>query len=119
MIDYNDELAALVASGCTIREAAKRLEIGEATAYRRSEKPQFRQRVNELRAASLAASVGKITSLVDESLDVVRSILQNGSDRDKLAASKIVLSSVGPLSELAELRQRITALETRGLKLHG
>ena len=119
MIDHADELALLVASGLTVREAAKQLGISESTAYRRSERPDFKQRVAEIRSEALSASVGRLSALVADAVGALEAILRNGSDRDRLAASRIILSSVSPMMELSELRQRIDALESRGLKLHG
>jgi transposase len=119
MIDHADELALLVASGLTVRQAAKQLGISEATAYRRSEKPDFKQRVAEIRSEALSASVGRLSALVADAVGALEAILRNGSDRDRLAASRTVLGSVAPMMELSELRQRIDALEQRGLKLHG
>jgi hypothetical protein len=119
MIDNQDELALLVASGLTIRQAAKQLGISEATAYRRSERSDFKQKVAEIRSEALSASVGRLSALVADAVTALEAILRNGSDRDRLAASRIILSSVSPMMELSELRQRIDALESRGLKLHG
>lgn len=120
MIDNFDELSILVASGSTIRAAAKQLQISEQTAYRISEKPAFRTRVNELRSQALSAAVGRLSVLVSDAVECLSSIMANGSDRDKLTAAKTVLAAIAPLTELAELRHRIAALESQGgLKIHG
>ena len=43
--------------------------------------------------------------------ELMQSILDTGEDKDKIVAAKAILSSLGPISELAELRARLDRLE--------
>ena len=56
-----EELAAAVAGGKTIREAAAELGIAERSAYRTSSTEEFRSRVAELRSEIAGVAVGKLT----------------------------------------------------------
>ncbi len=55
----DDRLAAGLARGLTIRDAAAAAKVSERTAHRRNKDPRFRERVSELRREMLSAAAGR------------------------------------------------------------
>ncbi len=104
-------IALLVASGKTIKEASEELSIPERTAYRYSSLPAFRQTVGQLRSAALDASVGEITTATSLAVRKLVELLED--PQHCLQAAKALLTNATPLSDLGELRQRITELEAK------
>jgi hypothetical protein len=58
-------------------------------------------------------AVGILGSAAGEAVTALRSIANDASQKpsDRIAAAKAILSTVAPISELAELRQRLDAIE--------
>ena len=107
-----EELAAAVASGSTIRAAAAELGIPERSAYRTSCTEEFRIRVAALRSEIASVAVGKLTSAASQAVDTLRELLGSTNEpKVRIDASKLILNSLGPLTEHCELRQRLDSLE--------
>ena len=109
---FFERLAAHVAAGSTVRAAAEACGCSERQGYRVSATPEFRTRVSELRAEMTSRVVGALSAAAAEAVATIRTML--GSEYDpsvRLNAAKSILNALGPMSELAELRQRIDALE--------
>jgi hypothetical protein len=83
------------------------------TAYNTSAQPAFKQRVAELRSEITFQAVGRLSSASSQAVGVLVELLGDEHEpKDRLAAAKAVLSMLGPVSELSELRSRIDALES-------
>jgi len=108
---FYEILAVGVASGSTIANAAIQAGCSVSHAYRLAQRPQFRQRVGELRSEASDRAVGLLAEAAVEAVSVLRQSLQSERPADRIAAAKSILSSVGPMSELHELRERLTKLE--------
>lgn len=107
-----EELAAAVAGGSTIRAAAAEFGIPERSAYRTSGTEEFRSRVAELRSEIASVAVGKLTSAASQAVDTLCELLDATNEpKVRLDASKLILASLGPLTEHCELRQRLDSLE--------
>ena len=102
-------LAVQVACGKSIRDAAEEIGCSERQAYRLSSTPEFNRRVAEIRTAALDAATGLISDAT--SLAVRKLVALLDDPHVALGAAKAILSNVGPLSELGELRKRLDALE--------
>ena len=105
-------LAAHVAAGSTVRAAAESCGCSERQGYRVSATPGFRSRVAEIRSEMTSAAVGQLSAAVSAAVTTIRKLL--GEDYEptvRLNAAKAILNTLGPLSELGELRQRSDALE--------
>jgi len=115
MIDndrFSELLAIRLASGSTIRDACAEIGCSEPTGYRLAKRPEFLARVNELRAQFTSQAVGKLTVAANHAADALVALL--GADQDpaiRLQASKAILNALGPMSELAELRERLDRIE--------
>lgn len=105
-------LAAQVATGKSIRQAAQTCGCSVDRAYELSRTIDFRQLVGQLRTEALAQTVGRLSAIATESVDVLSELLKpEQQPSTRLAAAKAVLSSLAPVSEVAELRQRMDELE--------
>lgn len=107
-----EELAAAVASGSTIRSAAAEIGCSERSAYRLSGSSEFKSRVASLRSEIASVAVGKLTSAAAKAVDTLQELLDSANEpKTRIDASKLILSSLGPLTEHCELRQRLDSLE--------
>lgn len=115
---FGELLAVEVAGGSTIREAAAAVGCSESVAYHLSSTPEFRQRVNEIRSEITAGAVGSLTAGARQAVETLRVLLSSSEEPSiRLQAAKAILSLVGPLSELGELRQRLDSLEAANNQL--
>lgn len=116
MADYGEKwhpLAALVASGRTVKDGAEELGIAERTAYRWAGESEFKSRVSELRSVMASEAVGKLTSAASEAVDTLRELMNEGHEaKTRLDAAKMILANLGPVTEAAELRTRVDELES-------
>jgi hypothetical protein len=109
----DEALALALASGQTLRDAARAVGIGERTAARRWADPAFRRRVTETRSALFAEAVGRLAVLAGKAADALGELLTSGRDLVKLQAAKGVLELGPKLREAGELAERLDALERR------
>jgi hypothetical protein len=108
----SEALALAIATGRTVKAAAHEIGCSERSAYRYSALPRFRQRVAELRSEITAASVGVLTEGASQAAATLVSLLSEAHEPSiRLQASKAILASLAPVSELGELRSRIDAIE--------
>jgi hypothetical protein len=107
----DDGFALAIASGTSIKEAARSAGISESTAYRRLKDPAFRRRVSEIRTSFLNEAVGRLSEAANEAVSTLKALLTSGSDSVRLSASRAILELGPKLREQAELEERITALE--------
>ena len=109
-----EALAVAIAAGATVRAAADELGIAERTAYRQSGSPEFKCRVSAIRAELTFAAVGSLAAGASEAVATIRELLTAENEPAiRLNAAKAILTQLGPLSELGELRQRLEALEAK------
>ena len=105
-------LAVAVAGGSSIRDAARSCGCSERQGYRLSGSAEFKQRVAALRSEMTSAAVGELSSAASEAVQTIRGLLADTNEPAvRLNAAKAILNALGPLSELAELRVRLDALE--------
>src|SRR4051812_1185343 len=73
----DDQLAALLATGLTVRDAAKRAGVAERTAWRRMEDAAFKARVAELRAALFADTLEQVNGGLNEAFRELRALTRH------------------------------------------
>jgi phage terminase small subunit len=108
-------IAALMSSR-NVAAAAQAAGVGLRTLHRWLDDPAF---VAELQAAERQAIDGAIRQLADLSglaVDTLRSAMNDAGAAHavKIRAADIALARLIPLKELADLEQRIAALEAKG-----
>ena len=67
----DDALAAAVAAGTSIKDAARAAGVSERTAYRRQHDPDFRRRVAEIRSRFLSDAVGRLAAASTEAVSTL------------------------------------------------
>ncbi len=114
-----ERLAVLVAAGATVRDAVAEVGCSESTGYRMARTSDFQQRVAAIRSEVAQAVVGKLTDAATRAADCLVELLDDQQPASiRLQASKAILTHLQPLTELAELRDRVDALEqSRSLKV--
>lgn len=105
-------LAVQVAGGQSIKAGADIVGCSIQTAYNLSSQPEFRARVAELRGEITSGAVGTLTAGASQAAATLCELLDATSEPSiRLQAAKAILATVGPITELGELRQRLDALE--------
>ena len=104
-------LAVAVASGQAIKDAAEDCGFSVSRAYHVSASVDFKCRVSEIRQQVLDGAVGRLNAAATRAVDALIAVLDSGEDKDRITAAKTVLSLLGPISELGELRARLDRLE--------
>lgn len=107
-------LAASVAAGSSIRDAAQAAGCSESNAYTISRTPEFRTQVASIRNEAIAAAVGVLSDAASKAAKTLVALLDEEFEaKDRLAAARLILANLGPVSEIGELRERITKIESQ------
>ena len=107
-------LAASVAAGSSIRDAAKMAGCSESNAYALSGSDEFRNEVARIRDAALTQAVGKLSdAAVKAATTLVELLGPENEAKDRLTAARLILSNLGPVTDLGELRDRIARIESQ------
>jgi len=107
-------LAASVAAGSSIRDAAKMAGCSESNAYAISGSDEFRAEVARIRDAALTQAVGKLSdAAVKAATTLVELLGPDNEAKDRLTAARLILSNLGPVTDLGELRDRISKIESQ------
>jgi hypothetical protein len=106
-------LLLALASGRTVRAAARAAGIGERTATRRLADPAFRRRVSELRAEMVERALGRAAWGMRAAADTLRQLLRAEKESVRLGAARALLELTVKLRESVELEQRLRAVEER------
>ncbi len=105
-------LAVAVASGSTVKAAAESCNCSERQGYRISAMPEFKSRVADIRSEMTSQAVGELSAAASEAVATIRELLASTNEPSvRLNAAKAILNALGPLSELGELRERLSVLE--------
>lgn len=109
----SERLAALVASGATVRAAGKAVKLSERQAYRLSAVPEFKARVAELRSAMTSAAAGRLADGMEEAAKALRQLVRSPTADVKLKAAKTLIELGLKVAEVTDLRARLEAIEAR------
>lgn len=109
----DEVLAAAVAAGHTLRDAAKLAGVGERTASRRWAEPGFQRKIVALRAAMVERALGRLSDGMTQAADKLRELLDARSEAVRLGAARSLLELGVKLREAVELEQRVAGLEAR------
>ena len=107
-------LAASVAAGSSIRDAAKAAGCSESNAYTISRSQEFKSQVATIRNDAIATAVGVLSNAASKAAQTLVDMLSEEHEaKDRLAAARLILANLGPIAELGELRERITQIESQ------
>jgi hypothetical protein len=106
------KLLLALACGATVEAAARQAGVSESTAYRRLADIAFQQQLRALRADMVQRTAGTLTAAAGEAVRTLLELLKPGvAASTRLGAARAVLESGVKLREIAELEQRLAALE--------
>ena len=107
----DSQLILALASGCSVREAARLAGLGERTAHRRVKEPAFRHRVAAVRDEQFQRATAALAEAATEAVATLRALLDSGSVSAQLGAARAILEHGHRLREQVELVTRISVLE--------
>jgi hypothetical protein len=110
----DDRLLALLACGVTVEAAAQQAGVGAATVYRRLKDRRFRRRLQQVRADFVQRTAGTMTAVATEAVRTLVELLKVTSPAPvRLGAARAVLEIGMKVREVADLEERMAALEER------
>jgi len=110
----DDALLLALACGATVESAARQCRLSERTVYRRLADPEFRRRLQALRADMVQRTAGALTAAATEAVRTLLELQKATSPPGvRLGAARAVLEIGVKLREAAELEERLAALEER------
>jgi hypothetical protein len=105
-------LLLALACGATVEQAARQAGLTARTVYRRLEDPAFRRKVQRLRCEIVQRTAGTLTAAATEAVKTLLELLKGNSPAAvRLGAARSVLEIGMKVREVAELEERLTALE--------
>jgi hypothetical protein len=109
-----EALALALATGSSIKAASQSVGVSVRQGYRIASSDKMRSRVNEIRSEITREAVGVLTLGATKAASTLVSLLDEANEPStRLNASKALLNALAPISELAELRARLDALESK------
>ena len=106
------QLLLALACGASVENAARQAGVSESTAYRRLADADFSQRLKDLRADMVQRTAGALTAAATEA---VRTLLElqkpSAPPAVRLGAARSVLEIGMKVREVADLEERLAALE--------
>lgn len=103
-----------VATGTSIAAFCRRTKTARSTVSRWQEDPQFTRDVDRLRRELLDQAVGKFSGAVTTIADgMINLAIEAASEAVKLAAQRSVIENLMAVTEFAELKARLEAIERR------
>jgi hypothetical protein len=108
-----DAVALALASGRTIKEAAKAGGTSERTAYRYLADDDFRRQVTELRTEMLSQATGRLSEAASGACIVLILLLGSKSEAIRLRAARTILDLLPKFNDASTINERLEALEKR------
>jgi putative IMPACT (imprinted ancient) family translation regulator len=110
----NTQLVMALAYGATVEQAAKKCGVCERTVYRRLKDPKFQRRVRAARDAMLQQTANLLSAAGSQAVRTLMRLQQTGvKDATQLGAARAVLEIGIKAREIADLAERLEALERR------
>src|SRR5262245_703495 len=107
----DERLLIALAAGQSIRQAARKAGLGEATVARRLEDPVFRQRLNALRSRLVDRALGRLAATMAAASSTLRQLLRAQSEAVRLSAARSIVELHVRLKEAGEMEARVAELE--------
>jgi hypothetical protein len=107
-------LVLALACGATPESAAQKTGFSPRTVYRRLEEPEFRKRVQEVRADMVRRVAGMLTAAGMSSIKIFTT-LQNSAQSEavRLGAARAIIELGCKVRESAELTERLAVVEAQ------
>jgi hypothetical protein len=106
------QLLLALACGATVEQAARQCGLTARTVYRRLEDDGFRRQIQDLRTEMVQRTAATLTAAGSESVKTLLTLQQpTVAPAVRLGAARAVLEIGIKLREVADLEQRLAALE--------
>src|SRR4051812_47799000 len=110
----DDQLLLSLACGATAEQAAAKCGVSVRTVYRRLDDPEFTRRLRELKAEMVQRTAAALSAAGMEGVKTLLELIKPpNTGPTRLGAAKAMLEVGVKLRELAELEDRLAALEAR------
>ncbi len=110
----DESLISILAAGTSVQEAAVKAGVGERTAFRRLNDPEFRQRLAHTKGQMLEAVSTRLVASASSACEELERLLKKAeSESVRLGAARTILEQVLRMREFVEIDQRLLALEQR------
>ena len=108
----DNALHLALACGATVEAAARQAGVSVSTAHRRLSDPDFRRQLQTVRAEMVQRTAGMLTAAAMESVKTLLELQQVATASPvRLGAAKAVLEIGIRLREIADLEERLAAVE--------
>ncbi len=107
----DDALAAELAAGKTVRDAATAAGVAERTAHRRLTDPAFKARVSEVRGGMVTTAAGRLADGMAAAADVLRALLTDADPHVRHKASVKLIELSVRVRDQVEIEDRLARLE--------
>jgi len=108
----DQRLLLVLACGATVENAARQCGISESTVYRRLADPEFSRQIQTLRNDMVQRMAATLTAAGTEAVKTLLVLLQATNPAPvRLGAARAVLEIGVKLREVADLEQRLAAVE--------
>jgi hypothetical protein len=107
-----DLLLMALACGATVENAARQCGLSERTVYRRLDEPEFQRRLQQIKADMVQRTAAMLTAAGLESVKTLLELQRAAHPPAvRLGAARAVLDSGIKVREVADLEERLAALE--------
>jgi hypothetical protein len=107
-----EALLLALACGATVESAARSTGLSVRTVFRRLAEPEFRQRLQALRADMVQRAAGTLIAAAAEAIRTLLSLLQPlNSPAVRLGASRTILEMGIRMRDAADVETRLTMVE--------
>lgn len=107
----DDALLLAVACGVTVENAAAKAGVSTRTATRRMADPTFQKRLRAMRLDMVQRTMGALTAAGQEAVRTLLELLKGSTPSVRLGAVRMVLEMGIKMREVADLEERLAALE--------
>jgi hypothetical protein len=107
----DDALLMAIACGATVENGAAKAGVSTRTATRRMADPVFRKRLRALRLDMVQRTMGALTASGQEAARTLLELMKASTPSVRRGAVRLVLEMGIKMRELADLEERLGALE--------
>lgn len=104
-------LILALARGDSVANAANAAGVSRSTVLRRLQKPDFRQQVQDARAAMVDEAMGRLSQAASAAVVTLMDLLRARSEMARLGAARTILEMLAKYREEQEVYERLVAVE--------
>ncbi len=107
-----DPLLLALACGATVESAARQCGLSDRSVYRRLQDPEFKKRLDRVRADMIQRSAGMLTAAAGEAVRTLLALQKEATPAAvRLGAARAILEVGMKVRQVVEFEQRLAELE--------